>query len=155
MDGVNIGKVSIPALVGKPGIDGKTGIIKDIIIKILKSTEKPFATNTGTETEAVFEIGIPGFDNISSININKDSDLIFTFDSSKEINAGNCKGTGILNIKIVEGVAFFTLTDGSEINAGNILSKENIEELKKYSENFFEKTNIAISNLEIDEIVKL
>ena len=77
MDSVEIGKISIPAIRGEKGENGNAGVIKELKIKMLDTTDSPTIENTGTEEEAIIEIGIPKGDDIVEANINENGDLIF------------------------------------------------------------------------------
>ena len=120
MDSVEIGKISIPAIRGEKGENGNAGVIKELKIKMLDTTDSPTIENTGTEEEAIIEIGIPKGDDIVEANINENGDLIFKTESQKTFNVGTVKGTGISNVIIIDNNLVVRLTNGSEINLGNI-----------------------------------
>ena len=59
MEGVEIGNITIPAIKGDKGDKGDAGKIISLSVTMLSSTATPTVTNTGTQSEAQYILGIP------------------------------------------------------------------------------------------------
>ncbi len=92
-----IGELQIPALKGADGADGEAGKILSVSLTILAVGQTPYVHNTGTEEEAVLEIGIPAIPGISNMAINASNELVITKDDGTIINAGAIDLSSIQN----------------------------------------------------------
>jgi hypothetical protein len=88
MEGVEIGNITIPAIKGDKGDKGDAGKIISLSVTMLSSTATPTVTNTGTESEAKYELGIPRGTGVSSAVINEDGELVITLTDNTELNLG-------------------------------------------------------------------
>lgn len=117
MEGIEIANISIPLIKGDTGSAGK---IKSISVVMLSPTATAYATNTGTESEAIITLGIPQGASVTSANI-VNGDLIITLNNGQTLNAGNVVGTGVVDVDIDSNYDFIvTLSDGSVLVAGNL-----------------------------------
>lgn len=124
MEGVEIGNISIPLIKGKKGDTGNAGKILSLSVTMLASTATPTVTNTGTQTEARYELGIPRGTSVTSALINEDGELVFTLSDSTELNLGVIMPNSIASVSMNEDYDFIvTLTDGTETTVGNIASE--------------------------------
>ena len=121
MEGVQIGNISIPLIKGEKGDTGNAGKILSLSVTMLASTATPTVTNTGTQTEAKYELGIPRGTSVTSALINEDGELVFTLSDSTTLNLGVIMPNSIASVSMNEDYDFIvTLTDGTETTVGNI-----------------------------------
>ena len=121
MEGVKIGNISIPLIKGEQGDTGNAGKILSLSVTMLASTATPTVTNTGTQTEAKYELGIPRGTSVTSALINEDGELVFTLSDSTTLNLGVIMPNSIASVSMNEDYDFIvTLTDGTETTVGNI-----------------------------------
>lgn len=121
MEVVEIGNISIPLIKGEKGDTGNAGKILSLSVTMLASTATPTVTNTGTQTEARYELGIPRGTSVTSALINEDGELVFTLSDSTTLNLGVIMPNSIASVSMNEDYDFIvTLTDGTETTVGNI-----------------------------------
>ena len=124
MEGVKIGNISIPLIKGEQGDTGNAGKILSLSVTMLSSTATPTVTNTGTQTEARYELGIPRGTSVTSALINEDGELVFTLSDSTTLNLGVIIPNSIASVSMNEDYDFIvTLTDGTETTVGNIVDE--------------------------------
>ncbi len=145
---IEAGKVNIPC------IKGDAGEIISLEIVQIGVNEIPKIENNGSRSEAKIKIYIPENTKIIDMGVNKDYHLITTLNTGQEIDCGYVRGAGIIGASIRNGILFFILENEVEVEAGNILSEENIIDIKKYCETYTDETIIALNNMEIEEILK-
>lgn len=121
MEVVEIENISIPLIKGEKGDTGNAGKILSLSVTMLASTATPTVTNTGTQTEAKYELGIPRGTSVTSALINEDGELVFTLSDSTTLNLGVIMPNSIASVSMNEDYDFIvTLTDGTETTVGNI-----------------------------------
>lgn len=121
MDGVEISNINIPLIKGSKGDKGDAGKIVGLTVTMLASTATPTVTNTGTQYEANYTLGIPRGIGISSAEINDDDELVLTLTDNTELNVGVVVGATVSNAYFDEYYnLIIELTDGTEIEAGNM-----------------------------------
>ena len=121
MEVVEIGNISIPLIKGEKGDTGNAGKILSLSVTMLASTATPTVTNTGTQTEAKYELGIPRGTSVTSALINEDGELVFTLSDNTTLNLGVIMPNSIASVSLNEDYDFIvTLTDGTETTVGNI-----------------------------------
>jgi len=121
MEGVEIGNITIPAIKGDKGYKGDAGKIISLSVTMLSSTATPTVTNTGTESEAKYELGIPRGTGVSSAVINEDGELVITLTDNTELNLGVIVPTSISNVTLDANYDFIvTFSDGTTTTVGNI-----------------------------------
>ena len=121
MEGVEIGNITIPAIKGDKGDKGDAGKIISLSVTMLASTATPTVTNTGTESEAQYILGIPRGTGVSSAVINENGELVITLSDNTELNLGVIMPNSIASVSMTEDYDFVvTLTDGTETTVGNI-----------------------------------
>jgi len=121
MEGVEIGNITIPAIKGDKGDKGDAGKIISLSVTMLSSTATPTVTNTGTESEAQYILGIPRGTGISSAVINEDGELVITLTDNTELNLGVIVPTSISNVTLDANYDFIvTYSDGTTTTVGNI-----------------------------------
>ena len=121
MEGVEIGNITIPAIKGDKGDKGDAGKIISLSVTMLASTATPTVTNTGTQSEAQYILGIPRGTGVSSAVINEDGELVITLSDNTELNLGVIMPNSIASVSMTEDYDFVvTLTDGTETTVGNI-----------------------------------
>lgn len=121
MEGVEIGNISLPLIKGDKGDKGDAGKILSMTITMLASTATPTVTNTGTQTEAQYILGIPRGTGISSAVINEDGELVITLTDNTELNLGVIVPTSITSVTIDSNYDFVvTYSDGTEVVVGNL-----------------------------------
>jgi len=124
MEGVEIGNITIPAIKGDKGDKGDAGKIISLSVTMLASTATPTVTNTGTESEAQYILGIPRGTGISSAVINEDGELVITLTDNTELNLGVIIPTSISNVSLDANYDFIiTFSDGTTTVVGNIASE--------------------------------
>ena len=124
MEGVQIGNISIPLIKGEKGDTGDSGKILSLSVTMLSSTATPTVVNTGTQTEARYELGIPVGTGISSATINEDGELVLTLTNNTELNLGVVIATSISSVYMdLEKNFIVELTDGTTINVGNLATE--------------------------------
>ena len=121
MEGVELGNISLPLIKGDKGDKGDAGKILSMTITMLASTATPTVTNTGTQTEAQYILGIPRGTGISSAVINEDGELVITLTDNTELNLGVIVPTSITSVTIDSDYDFVvTYSDGTEVVVGNL-----------------------------------
>jgi len=140
MEGVNIGNISIPLIKGEKGDTGDSGKILSLSVTMLSSTATPTVVNTGTQTEARYELGIPVGTGIASATINEDGELVLTLTDNTELNLGVVIATSISSVYMdLEKNFIVELTDGTTINVGN-LATEIQDDINTALANYYDKT---------------
>ena len=120
-DGIVISNLTVPAIKGDKGDKGDAGKIVGLTITMLDSTATPTVTNTGTQSEANYTIGIPRGTGISTAVINEDGELVLTLTDETELNLGVIMPTSIASVSMDEEFNFVvTLTDDTEVEVGNL-----------------------------------
>ena len=121
MEGVEIGNITIPAIKGDKGDKGDAGKIISLSVTMLASTATPTVTNTGTQSEAQYILGIPRGTGVSSAVINEDGELVITLTDNTELNLGVVIPTSISNVTLDANYDFIvTYSDGTTTTVGNI-----------------------------------
>lgn len=120
-DGIVISNLTVPAIKGDKGDKGDAGKIVGLTITMLDSTATPTVTNTGTQSEANYTIGIPRGTGISTAVINEDGELVITLTDETELNLGVIMPNSVASVSMNEDFDFIvTLTDGTETTVGNL-----------------------------------
>lgn len=140
MEGVEIGNITIPAIKGDKGDKGDAGKIISLSVTMLASTATPTVTNTGTQSEAQYILGIPRGTGVSSAVINEDGELVITLTDNTELNLGVVIPTSISNVTLDANYDFIvTYSDGTTTTVGNIASE--IQDLIDTAlANYYDKT---------------
>ena len=120
-DGIIIENLQIPIAKGDKGNTGDAGKILSLSITMLESTATPTVTNTGTQSEAQYILGIPRGTGVSSAVINEDGELVITLTDETELNLGVIMPNSVASVSMNEDFDFIvTLTDGTETTVGNL-----------------------------------